>query len=69
MLLSAQAMKEANSVEPKQYLPAMEKIHYKGVAGVYAFDANHDLKQSPVTVYRFKGSVPEAPTQWRYRVR
>ena len=45
MLLSAQAMKEANSMEPKQYLPAMEKIHYKGVAGVYAFDANHDLKQ------------------------
>ncbi len=57
-------MKEANLVEPKQYLPAMEKIHYKGVAVIYAFDANHNLKQSPVTVYSFKGGVPEAPTNY-----
>jgi len=57
-------MKEANLMEPKQYLPAMEKIHYKGVAVIYAFDANHNLKQSPVTVYSFKGGVPEAPTNY-----
>ncbi|SFI20036.1 ABC-type branched-chain amino acid transport system, substrate-binding protein [Collimonas sp. OK307] len=64
MMLIAQAMKEANSVEPKQYVSAMEKIHYKGVAGSYEFDANHDLKQSPVTVYRFKAGVPEALTSY-----
>ncbi len=64
MMLIAQAMKEANSVEPKKYVSAMEKIHYKGVAGSYEFDANHDLKQSPVTVYRFKAGVPEALTSY-----
>ncbi len=64
MMLIAQAMKEANSVEPKQYISALEKIHYKGVAGSYEFDAKHDLKQSPVTVYRFKGGAPEALTSY-----
>jgi ABC-type branched-subunit amino acid transport system substrate-binding protein len=64
MMLIAQAMKAANSVEPKQYVSALEKIHYKGVAGSYEFDANHDLKQSPVTVYRFKAGVPEALTSY-----
>jgi len=64
MMLIAQAMKDANSVDPKQYAAALEKIHYKGVAGVYEFDANHDLKQSPVTVYRFKAGAPEALTSY-----
>jgi ABC-type branched-subunit amino acid transport system substrate-binding protein len=64
MMVIAQAMKDANSVEPKQYVSALEKIHYKGVAGAYEFDANHDLKQSPVTVFRFKGGVPEALTSY-----
>ncbi|AMP06680.1 receptor ligand binding region family protein [Collimonas pratensis] len=64
MMVIAQAMKDANSVDPKQYAAALEKIHYKGVAGVYEFDANHDLKQSPVTVYRFKAGAPEALTSY-----
>jgi branched-chain amino acid transport system substrate-binding protein len=64
MMVVAQAMKAANSVEPKQYSAALAKIKYKGVTGEYEFDANHDLKQSPVTVFRFKGGVPVALTSY-----
>ncbi|MDY7546968.1 branched-chain amino acid ABC transporter substrate-binding protein [Glaciimonas sp. CA11.2] len=64
MMVVAQAMKEANSVEPKQYIAALGKIKYKGVAGLYEFDANHDLKQSPVTVFRFKDGLPVALTSY-----
>jgi ABC-type branched-subunit amino acid transport system substrate-binding protein len=64
MMVVAQAMKAANSVEPKQYVAALAKIKYKGVTGDYEFDANHDLKQSPVTVFRFKGGAPVALTSY-----
>jgi branched-chain amino acid transport system substrate-binding protein len=64
MMLIAQAMKAANSVEPKLYGPALAKIKYKGVAGAYEFDDKHDLKQSPVTVFQFKGGEPVALTSY-----
>ncbi|MGS0741515.1 branched-chain amino acid ABC transporter substrate-binding protein [Glaciimonas sp. GG7] len=64
MMVVAQAMKEANSVEPKQYVAALSKIKYKGVTGMYEFDANHDLKQSPVTVFHFKDGLPIALTSY-----
>ena len=60
----SQAMKAANSVEPKQYGPVLAKIKYKGVAGEYEFDSKHDLKQSPVTIFRFKDGVPVALTSY-----
>jgi len=60
MMLVAQAMKAADSVEPEKYLSALGKIYYKGVTGSYEFDVNHDLLQSPVTVFQFKNGVPEA---------
>jgi len=64
MMLIAQAMKAANSVEPKQYAPELAKIRYKGVAAAYEFDSKHDLKQSPVTVFQFKGGEPVALTSY-----
>ncbi|MBB5199563.1 ABC-type branched-subunit amino acid transport system substrate-binding protein [Glaciimonas immobilis] len=64
MMVVAAAMKAANSVEPKQYVTALAKIKYKGVAGEYEFDANRDLKQSPVTVFRFKDGLPVALTSY-----
>jgi ABC-type branched-subunit amino acid transport system substrate-binding protein len=57
-------MKQSNSVEPKTFGPALAKISYKGVAGQYDFDENHDLKQSPVTVYRFKDGLPVPLTSY-----
>jgi len=64
MMLIAQAMKNADSVEPQKYLAALEKINYNGVTGNYMFDAHHDLLQSPVTVFRFKNGLPEALTSY-----
>jgi branched-chain amino acid transport system substrate-binding protein len=60
MMVIAEAMKAAGSVEPAKYRPVLEKIRYKGVAGAVAFDAQHDLLQSPVTVYRFDKGLPVA---------
>jgi ABC-type branched-subunit amino acid transport system substrate-binding protein len=59
-MVVAEAMKKANSVDPKKFAPAMATVSYKGIAGSYEFDQNRDLKNSPVTVYRFTNSVPVA---------
>lgn len=58
--LIALAMKSANSIEPREYSKALAKVSYKGIAGVYRFDENHDLKDSPVVVFQFKGAEPVA---------
>lgn len=58
MMLIADAMQKAKSVEPKKYEPVLAKIKYKGVAGMYEYDKNHDMKSSPVTVFDFKNGEP-----------
>jgi len=64
MMVIAEAMKKANSVEPKQYAPVLASIKFQGVAGTYEFDSNHDLKSSPVTVYQFKSGEPSPLTSY-----
>jgi len=64
MMLVAQAMKSADSVQPARYLPALERLRYQGVTGAYAFDTNHDLQRSPVTVFQFRNGVPQALTTY-----
>lgn len=64
MMVIAQAMQKAGSAEPAKYRPVLEKIQYKGVTGAMSFDAQHDLTQSPVTVYRFEKGVPAALTSY-----
>ncbi|MFM9436731.1 branched-chain amino acid transport system substrate-binding protein [Janthinobacterium sp. CG_23.3] len=54
-MLYAQAMQKANSIDPVKVGPTIAAISYKGVAGNYAFDAHGDMKQSPVTIFTFKG--------------
>jgi ABC-type branched-subunit amino acid transport system substrate-binding protein len=39
-------------------------MSYKGVAGNYEFDANGDMKQSPVTIFTFKNGQPAALTSY-----
>ena len=58
VMVIAEAMKKANSVDPKKFAPAMAAVNYKGIAGTYEFDSNRDLKNSPVTVYDFKNGNP-----------
>jgi len=48
------AMKQANSTDPAQYLPALARIKRDGVTGPIEFDANGDLKNSAITIYQVK---------------
>ncbi len=47
------AMQQADSVEPAKYLPKLKAISAPGVTGTVAFDANGDVKDGAVTMYRF----------------
>lgn len=55
--LVAQAMKAANSVEPAKYRAALAGIEMQGVAGRYPFDPNRDLRDSPITIYSYRGGA------------
>lgn len=55
MMMYAEAMKKADSIDPVKVAAELEKISYSGVAGTYAFDEKGNMKQSPVTVFTFKG--------------
>ncbi|MEO7031980.1 MAG: branched-chain amino acid ABC transporter substrate-binding protein, partial [Herbaspirillum sp.] len=48
-MVIAKAMENANSVEPKKYLPFLAKINYKGVTGPIAFDKFGDMKEGTLT--------------------
>lgn len=58
VMLYADAMKKANSVDPQKVSAEISKGTYKGVAGTYAFDDKGDMKSSPVTVFTFKNGQP-----------
>lgn len=49
------AMVKAGSAEPAKYLPALAKIHHKGVTGTIVFDAKGDIQDGTLTLYTFKG--------------
>lgn len=51
-----ESMKKANSSEPTRYLPELAKIHYKGITGNIAFDANGDIKDGALTLFTYKNS-------------
>ncbi|MDB5775409.1 MAG: branched-chain amino acid transporter substrate-binding protein [Herbaspirillum sp.] len=58
MMLLAHAMQAAGVSKGEKLRAEMKKINYNGVAGSYAFDAKHDLKESPVTIFQFKAGLP-----------
>ncbi|TFZ00828.1 branched-chain amino acid ABC transporter substrate-binding protein [Ramlibacter henchirensis] len=49
------AMKRANSTDPKKYIPELKKANYKGVTATIAFEPNGELKNSATTLYTYKG--------------
>jgi ABC-type branched-subunit amino acid transport system substrate-binding protein len=53
----AQAMKSANSTDPKKVGAAMHSISYDGVVGSYGYDPKGNLKKTAVTVYTFKNGT------------
>nr|WP_315288984.1 branched-chain amino acid ABC transporter substrate-binding protein [Serratia proteamaculans] len=46
------AIEQAQSADPADYLPKLRAIHYQGVTGSIAFDAQGNLQQSSFTLYR-----------------
>jgi branched-chain amino acid transport system substrate-binding protein len=60
VMLVAEAMQRANSIEPSKYLPEMSKTQHDGVTANIKFDENGDLKGGFVTLYQVKGG------QWQF---
>ena len=55
-----QAMKDANSSDPKAYMPVLAKIKYSGVTSSnWTYDDKGDLKDGGITVYKVEGG------QWK----
>ena len=53
-MLLADAMKRANSSDPKVYLPELAKSSYKGVTANIAFEPNGEMKNPAITLYDYK---------------
>ncbi len=64
MMLFANAMKKANSIDPAKVGAEIAKGSFTGVAGSYAFDNKGDMTSSPVTIFTFKGGQPVAVTSY-----
>jgi branched-chain amino acid transport system substrate-binding protein len=58
-MVMAEAMKKANSTDPKKVLPALAKIQFDGVMGPIAFDNKGDIKGGTLTLYTFKNGARE----------
>ncbi len=48
------AMKRANSTDPKVYTPELIKTNFKGVTTTIAFEPNGELKNPAITLYIYK---------------
>ena len=48
------AMKRANSTDPKVYLPELMKTNFKGVTTTIGFEPNGELKNPAITLYVYK---------------
>lgn len=60
MMVVAEAMKRAGSIDPAKYLAEMPKTNYDGVTANITFDENGDLKGGAISVYRVEGG------QWKF---
>jgi len=53
------AMKKANSPDPKKYLPELQKIAFTGATGPISFDEKGDRKDAEITIFAIKGGKLE----------
>ncbi|MEK9812619.1 MAG: branched-chain amino acid ABC transporter substrate-binding protein [Bordetella sp.] len=58
-MVMVEAMKKANSTDPKAYLAELAKINYEGVTGPIAFDKNGDIVNGTLTLFTYKGPKRE----------
>jgi branched-chain amino acid transport system substrate-binding protein len=53
--LLIEAMKKANSTDPKKYLPELQKLSFTGASGPISFDDKGDRKDAEITIFSMKG--------------
>jgi branched-chain amino acid transport system substrate-binding protein len=59
VMVMADSMKRADSVDPAKYLPAVGKTKYDGVTAMIEFDALGDLKGGAISIYKYTGGKLE----------
>ncbi|WP_153133116.1 branched-chain amino acid ABC transporter substrate-binding protein [Dechloromonas hortensis] len=59
VMVMADSMKRADSVDPAKYLPAIGQTNYDGVTAMIQFDEFGDLKGGAISVYQYKGGKLE----------
>ena len=59
VMVMADAMKRADSVESAKFLPAVGKTKYDGVTAMIEFDAQGDLKGGAISIYKYTGGKLE----------
>jgi branched-chain amino acid transport system substrate-binding protein len=52
--LLIEAMKKANSTDPKKYLPELQKASFTGASGPISFDQKGDRKDAEITMFTMK---------------
>ena len=52
-MLLVDAMKRANSVDPKVYVNELAKSNFKGVTANIAFESNGEMKNPAITLYKY----------------
>src|SRR5687767_6777503 len=57
--LLIEAMKKANSTDPKKYLGELQKISFTGSTGTIGFDDKGDRKDAEITIFTMKGGKIE----------
>src|SRR5574343_134511 len=59
VMVMADSMKRADSVDPAKYLEAVGQTNYDGVTALIEFDAVGDLKGGAISIYQYKGGKLE----------
>ena len=59
VMVMADSMKRADSVDPVKYLPAVGQTKYDGVTALIEFDPQGDLKGGAISIYQYKGGKLE----------
>jgi branched-chain amino acid transport system substrate-binding protein len=59
IMVMVEAMKAANSTDPKVYGAKLRATNYKGVTGLISFDDKGDIKNGTLTLHTYKGGKQE----------
>ncbi|MBU3725573.1 MAG: branched-chain amino acid ABC transporter substrate-binding protein [Burkholderiaceae bacterium] len=60
VMVMVEAMKKANSTDPKKYLPELAKVQHDGITGPISFDDKGDIKGGTLTLFTYKDGKREA---------